>query len=151
MYLCLLVHVPRKFFNQNLAAPSEAGLQARARLCPGCRVHPRGAQAGSALRPLCAGRQHPPGQHQQGHAAAADDRGLALIVEDAVEEAGLEDCKGANARFDGPTSIKVDTAGHIVVAESENHALRRVSKALDLDLERLSPDSDRPKRAKSAR
>jgi hypothetical protein len=75
---------------------------------------------------------------------ANEDRGLALIAGDEVEEAGLEDCKGAHARFDGPTSITVDAASHIMVADSENHALRLESKALDLDLEKVSPDSDRP-------
>jgi hypothetical protein len=45
------------------------------------------------------------------------------------EDKGFEDGKGANARFKNPTSMIVDAAGHIVVTDSGNHALHRVSKA----------------------
>ena len=45
------------------------------------------------------------------------------------EDAGFEDGKGANARFNNPCGITVDAAGRIVVAEYGNDALRRVSKA----------------------
>ena len=55
---------------------------------------------------------------------------LALIAGDEDEDAGLEDGKGANARFgDGPCGMTVDAAGHIVVTDNGNNALRRVSKA----------------------
>ena len=54
---------------------------------------------------------------------------LALIAGDEDEDAGFEDGKGANARFNYPNGITVDAAGHIVVLDGANHALRRVSKA----------------------
>jgi hypothetical protein len=54
---------------------------------------------------------------------------LALIAGDEDEDAGFEDGKGANARFYNPCGMTVDAAGHIVVADSGNDALRRVSKA----------------------
>ena len=53
---------------------------------------------------------------------------LALIAGEDEEE-GFEDGKGANARFRDPCGMTVDSAGHIVVADRGNHALRRVSKA----------------------
>ena len=53
---------------------------------------------------------------------------LALIAGDEDED-GFEDGKGANARFNDPNGMTVDAAGHIVVADSGNNALRRVSKA----------------------
>ena len=43
---------------------------------------------------------------------------------------GFEDGKGANARFNSPCGMTVDAAGHIVVADYGNDALRRVSKAV---------------------
>ena len=54
---------------------------------------------------------------------------LALIAGGEDEDAGFEDGKGANARFNNPCGITVDAAGHIVVVDGGNHALRRVSKA----------------------
>ena len=54
---------------------------------------------------------------------------LALIAGEEDEDAGFEDGKGANARFNNPCGMTVDAAGHIVVADSGNDALRRVSKA----------------------
>jgi len=54
---------------------------------------------------------------------------LALIAGDEDEDAGFEDGKGANARFNFPNGMTVDAAGHIVVVDMWNHALRRVSKA----------------------
>jgi hypothetical protein len=54
---------------------------------------------------------------------------LALIAGDEDEEQGFEDGKGANARFSMPCGMTLDSAGHIVVANRDNHALRRVSKA----------------------
>ena len=60
---------------------------------------------------------------RQEHAAAADahgGRGRGRRVEDG---------KGANARLRGPAGMTLGAAGHIVVADSDNHALRRVSKA----------------------
>ena len=39
------------------------------------------------------------------------------------------DGEGAAARFNGPTGITVDAAGDAVVADCNNHALRRVSQA----------------------
>ena len=53
---------------------------------------------------------------------------LALIAGGEDEE-GFEDGKGANARFNDPYGMTVDAAGHIVVVDGGNHALRRVSKA----------------------
>ena len=53
---------------------------------------------------------------------------LALIAGGEDEE-GFEEGKGANARFNYPCGITVDAAGHIVVTDSGNNALRRVSKA----------------------
>jgi len=35
--------------------------------------------------------------------------------------------RGAHARFNEPAGVTVGASGHIVVADSENHALRRVS------------------------
>ena len=54
---------------------------------------------------------------------------LALIAGGEDEE-GFEDGKGANARFYCPCGMTVDAAGHIVVADYGNDALRRVSKAV---------------------
>ena len=54
---------------------------------------------------------------------------LALIARGEDEDAGFENGKGANARFNNPCGITVDAAGHIVVVDMWNHALRRVSKA----------------------
>ena len=54
---------------------------------------------------------------------------LALIAGDEDEDAGFEDGKGANARFNCPNGMTVDAAGHIVVTDWGNNALRRVSKA----------------------
>ena len=54
---------------------------------------------------------------------------LALIAGGEDEDAGFEDGKGANARFNCPCGMTVDAAGHIVVVDGGNHALRRVSKA----------------------
>jgi len=48
---------------------------------------------------------------------------------DEDEDEGFEDGKGANARLNCPCGMTVDAAGHIVVADTENNALRRVSKA----------------------
>ena len=42
---------------------------------------------------------------------------------------GNQDGPGAEARFDTPNGITVDPAGNVVVVDSRNHALRRVSKA----------------------
>jgi hypothetical protein len=41
----------------------------------------------------------------------------------------FEDGKVPSGRFNCPAGMTVDAAGHIVVVDSENHALRRVSKA----------------------
>jgi DNA-binding beta-propeller fold protein YncE len=79
------------------------------------------------VEPVCVGRRHPPSQHLPEHAAAADAC-LELIAGDEDEE-GFEDGKGANARFSMPGGMTVDAAGHIVVADCGNNALRRVSKA----------------------
>jgi sugar lactone lactonase YvrE len=54
---------------------------------------------------------------------------LATLAGDEIEDAGFEDGKGANARFSMPGGMTLDAAGHIVVADCGNHALRRVSKA----------------------
>jgi hypothetical protein len=54
---------------------------------------------------------------------------LALIAGDEDKDAGFEGGKGANSRFCDPCGMTVDAAGHIVVTDSENHALRRVSMA----------------------
>ena len=54
---------------------------------------------------------------------------LALIAGDEDEDRFFEDGKGANARFYCPNGMTVDAAGHIVVVDGGNHAVRRVSKA----------------------
>jgi sugar lactone lactonase YvrE len=54
---------------------------------------------------------------------------LFSIAGDEDKDAGFESGKGANARFNCPTSMTVDAAGRIVVVDSGNHALRRVSKS----------------------
>ena len=54
---------------------------------------------------------------------------LVTLAGDEQEEAGFEEGKGANASFCLPAGMTVDTAGHIVVADCGNNALRRVSKA----------------------
>jgi hypothetical protein len=55
--------------------------------------------------------------------------GLLTNIAGDEDEDAFEDGKGANARFKGPCGMTVDAAGHIVVADYGNHALRRVSKA----------------------
>jgi DNA-binding beta-propeller fold protein YncE len=45
------------------------------------------------------------------------------------DDATFVDGQGPAARFNGPSGITVDAAGHMVVADRCNHALRRVSKA----------------------
>jgi len=60
---------------------------------------------------------------------------LALIAgvdhddDDDDDNATLLDGQGPASRFNEPCGMTVDLAGHIVVADSENNALRRVSKA----------------------
>jgi hypothetical protein len=49
--------------------------------------------------------------------------------DDATPVSTLVDGKGPAARFNGLCGVTVDAAGHIVVADRENYALRRVSKA----------------------
>ena len=44
-------------------------------------------------------------------------------------ESGKQDGPGAHARFNLPAGITVDAAGQTVVADTNNHALRLVSKA----------------------
>ena len=55
---------------------------------------------------------------------------LATLAGDEQEEEGFEDGKGPAARFHIPGGMTVDAAGHIVVADSGNNALRRVSGGL---------------------
>jgi DNA-binding beta-propeller fold protein YncE len=55
--------------------------------------------------------------------------GLLTNIAGGEEEEGFEDGKGATARFNNPAGMTVDAAGHIVVADWGNNALRRVSKA----------------------
>jgi DNA-binding beta-propeller fold protein YncE len=57
---------------------------------------------------------------------------LALIAGDEDDYVGFRDGKGANARFNHPGGLTVDAAGHIVVVDGWNHALRRVSKACEV-------------------
>jgi hypothetical protein len=57
---------------------------------------------------------------------------FSIGVED--EDQDFEDGKGANARFYYPGGMTVDTTGHIVVADTPNSALRRVSKAGDVSM-----------------
>jgi hypothetical protein len=54
---------------------------------------------------------------------------LFSIAGDEDEDKGFGDGKGANARFNEPAGMTVDAAGHIMVADCGNNALRRVSKA----------------------
>ena len=57
---------------------------------------------------------------------------LALIAggnHDDDDDATLLDGQGPAARFNEPGGMTVDAAGHIVVADGENNALCRVSKA----------------------
>ncbi len=46
----------------------------------------------------------------------------------------LVDGQGPATRFYNPGGIAVDAAGHIVVADKWNHALRRVSKAGEVSM-----------------
>lgn len=44
-----------------------------------------------------------------------------------VETAGSADGTGCDARFDGPYGVTVDAAGNVNVADTLNHAIRRIS------------------------
>jgi hypothetical protein len=64
------------------------------------------------------------------HVSAATPAGwLFSIAGDKDVDGGFEDGTVPSARFNCPGGMTVDAAGHIVVADSDNHALRRVSKA----------------------
>jgi DNA-binding beta-propeller fold protein YncE len=53
----------------------------------------------------------------------------ALLLAGNNTSSGNQDGPGADARFDCPVGITVDPAGNVVVVDSDNHALRLVSKA----------------------
>ena len=53
----------------------------------------------------------------------------ALLLAGNNTSSGKKDGPGADARFDCPVGITVDPAGNVVVVDSDNHALRLVSKA----------------------
>jgi len=54
-------------------------------------------------------------------------------------QAGYANGLGANARFDTPTGIKLPPAGDLLVADSGNHVIRRVSLAGEASLHSGSP------------
>jgi hypothetical protein len=55
--------------------------------------------------------------------------GLLFFLTGSNTSNGNQDGPGADARFDTPSGITVDPAGNVVVADTDNHALRLVSKA----------------------
>ena len=55
--------------------------------------------------------------------------GQLAVIAGRRDKGGKLDGPGADARFNYPRGITVDPAGQTVVADSENHALRFVSKA----------------------
>ena len=55
--------------------------------------------------------------------------GLLSVLAGNNTSSGKKDGPGADARFNLPTGITVDPAGNVVVVDSDNHALRLVSKA----------------------
>ena len=54
---------------------------------------------------------------------------LATIAGDPEENEGFQDGEGIGARFNLPDAFTVDRGGNIVLADCDNHALRKVSKA----------------------
>jgi hypothetical protein len=54
---------------------------------------------------------------------------LTKIAGDEDEEEGFENGQGVNSRFNYPSCMTVDATGHIVVVDTANNALRRVSKS----------------------
>jgi DNA-binding beta-propeller fold protein YncE len=55
--------------------------------------------------------------------------GLLSVLAGNNTRSGMKDCPGVDARFNWPMGITVDPAGNVVVVDSDNHALRLVSKA----------------------
>ena len=55
--------------------------------------------------------------------------GLLSFVAGSNTRRGNQDGPGAEARFDIPSGIMVDPAGNVVAVDTDNHALRLVSKA----------------------
>ena len=53
----------------------------------------------------------------------------ALTLAGRSDKRGKKDGPGADARFNVPVGITVDAAGQTVVVDTDNHALRLVSKA----------------------
>ncbi len=46
-----------------------------------------------------------------------------------AETWGTEDGTGGNARFNGPVGVAIDSDGNIFVSDSNNHAIRRITRA----------------------
>ncbi len=53
--------------------------------------------------------------------------GVVTTLAGSPGNAGTSDGSGTQARFNGPTGIAVDSFGNIYVADTENHAIRKVS------------------------
>lgn len=53
--------------------------------------------------------------------------GQATTIAGLAGATGSTDGPGADARFDGPTSIAVDGAGNLYVADASNHTVRKIS------------------------
>jgi len=54
--------------------------------------------------------------------------GLLTLLAGHTSEAGFKDGQGSAARFDSPAAIVVDGAGTMLVADSVNHTLRKVTR-----------------------
>ena len=49
------------------------------------------------------------------------------LVAGSSHEAGLKDGSGTEARFDRPCGLAIDSSGNVIVADSGNNCLRRIS------------------------
>ena len=54
--------------------------------------------------------------------------GMVSTLAGLAASAGAADGRGAAARFNGPSSIAVDAQGDLIVADTENHIVRRVTR-----------------------
>lgn len=55
--------------------------------------------------------------------------GDATILAGTAYQVGSDDGTGAAARFDGPRGVAVDAIGNVYVADSSNHAIRKITPA----------------------
>ena len=60
---------------------------------------------------------------------APDDGVVSTLAGDGYGGKGFADGLGLNARFFNPTGLALDTEGNLIVADSENHCIRRVTTA----------------------